>query len=371
MDFVDSSTVNGRPFEEKINEWLSQTLKSSLTYPASTRTGRMVGSEMADQCVRKNQFRLNHTDRGEITGTPVISMESGKAVEELIKRNLLLNNPDSVLLWDSWIPKTKKMGLDYAGKLDLLLQFEDIPILVDIKTTSRIGEEKRVNIKDVERLLNEEDFLEKLNKTKGGIRKSPLKMDAYITQVMGYLTMTDLEYGAVFVFSRASENFYDDVTVDCEIVRATDKDKYNIIARMLLASRLNDSYQLAEKPSTYKKTTTCKYCDFTKFCYGGEDPGMQKLTKEESVAAYKNIYAEAVELYEQNRGTLAWIRDKKIEETAALKAVIANPSQENVQILLENYEMPVDEILFNVQTYYRKTDREQYQLPVNIIGRPK
>ena len=138
LDFVDEVPRPGQEPEEV----LTNLLTSCLAYEGYTRTnGRLRGSELG-WCTRLNTFRLHNHDVDGLTGYSTVVAEAGKAVEDLLRINLLKNHTDSLLLYDEWLPKSRRIPLpDYSGKLDFMLDINGEMTVVDIKTTGRINPE--------------------------------------------------------------------------------------------------------------------------------------------------------------------------------------------------------------------------------------
>lgn len=315
--YVSTEDIDNIP----IDAYIENLLTATLIYPAYERSrSQMRGAELAHACMRINTLRLSELNSSETVGFPVITAEAGKAIEKLIRDNLIKEHPDKLLLYDAWLPKINKMGLSYSGKLDLLL---DIPgygmTVVDIKTTTRLSDEKRVSLDEVEEAILDnnhiDDILDSLKTVKKGTRKSSATWDKWLYQLIGYATFLDITHTAIFAISRSKENFNEPVTVMTKYFDVTDEQKYDTITKMLLAHRLHDQLAIPAKPPKFKKTVHCKYCDFFKMCWEGQKHNNLELTQQQTSELYHEIYPEAVELYDKYRAKLAWVRDKMINET--------------------------------------------------------
>lgn len=374
MNFADEIEFNK---EEIIKDSVAAIMDDCVMFGDYTRTTlRQRGAELAHPCLALGTFRLKYAESKGMKGYPVIAATSGNAVEEVIKRNLIGKFPNNVLLWDEFIPSIKKMGLAYSGKLDLMLNIQGIGrVVVDIKTAQRIKDEVRVDVKDILSMFadNEEDFAYNIDKAKGSVRKSPLNNNTvanYLAQIVGYCTFTDTEHGMMFAISRSKDAWSEPMTTRQEYVFVTDEMKYDTVARVMLRQRLAEKNTIPASPSHFRKTTTCKYCDFKDNCYAGKDEDKFRfLSEEQTSKAMADILPEATELYEEYRGTLKWITNKKIEEATQLKNTINNPTQEAIAHLLETTQIPVKELLYNLESYYEMDSAEQFRQSVRLYNR--
>lgn len=369
LDFMDKADAPTGTIEDIIKKVQSD-LISSIAYDDYDRKNpRMRGAELASACPRINTFRLHDTgdrDNG-LTGYNCLAAHSGKAIEQLMRRNLIKKYPEMIVLWDEFIPKTSKMGLNYSGKLDFLFDVPGLGLtVVDIKTTQRITDEKRVDMKDVKYALentdSKDELLKILNASKGGIRKSSAQVDKYLEQVIGYATLLDIDHAIVFIVSRSKENFFEDITTEIEYVEVTEEMKIETVAKMIFAQRLADQYALANRPKKFKKSKECQYCDFQTECWD-ETHKFNVLSKKDEDAFWKECLDDAKTLYNQHRGTLAWIRDKKIEEAKIIKEVFINPSIETITEALKIAQVNIYELL-NVAIPHFNMDTEQNEFSV-------
>lgn len=363
LDFMQTAEPSDVLSPEESAEKIAEILRSAIAYDDNKRRPKMRGAEMASACIRLNTFRLHDDSQTGLKGYSCLAAQSGKAVEDLIRGNLLTKNSDLVLLWDEFIPNTKELGLNFSGKLDFLL---NIPFMgmtvVDIKTVQRLNDEKRVDIEDVKVALSsisdEDDIISHLETLKNGVRKSPVAMDKYEEQLIAYATMLDISWGMVFIISRSKENFYEDISTDYQIFKITDEMKYLTIAKMLMAQRLADQYALSTRPDHYKKTVHCKYCDFQVQCWN-ESHNFNTLSDEESNKFFEECYAEAVELYNDVRQKLQWIRDKKIEEASIIKEAYINPNRKTLEKAFAHSQINVFSILNSMIANYKMDKMEQ------------
>lgn len=358
--------------EDVIIEYVDKSLKSALAYPDRKRRGSMRGATLANQCFRINTFLLSDEESPGMSGYSVIATESGKAVEDIIVGNMLRNDIGNIELCNEFIPKVNKMGLNYSGKLDLMMNVPGVGyVVVDLKTTQRIGDEKRFNIEalkeGIDKGLSSDDLLKNVEASKGGIRRSPMKMEGYVAQVVGYATFLDIDYGLVYVFSRSKESWNEPVTTTYELVKVTDEMKYAVITQMLLAQRCDNQYALPAKPKNYKKTTTCKYCKYAEICYDDQNGDYTFLSDDDTNQLYFEIYPEAVELYEKYRGTLAWIRDKKIEDSKIVKEALSNPTPENIAEVLKSNQIHSHTLLRSLISMYDMKTAVQFMADVNVF----
>jgi hypothetical protein len=363
-----------RDVEETAKQFVDKMIIDCLVKDGNVRDNpKMRGSELAG-CNRKNTFRLHQTETSGIDGFGSIATETGNAVETLVRRNMIRNYGEHVLLWDMWIPKTNKMGLRYSGKADFLLSIEGIGmVVVDLKTATRLGTEKRVDIEVIKEVMAESDLtdeerLARYKKSKGGMRKSPVKLNAYLEQVISYATFFDVDYGMVHLISRSKESWNEPVTTDVHIVRITDEQKYQTITNMLMAQRLADSYMVSRRHPDYKKTTHCQYCDFQSYCWEELPKKFTSLTDEATVALYNETYPEAVKLYDEHRGMLAWIRDVKIKEAKPLKLAIQNPTEENIKKVSESMQISSTDLVEAFSTHFEMDSSEQWEMTIKVYG---
>lgn len=370
LDFMEAAD-NPAGQLDSILQKVRSDLISSISYDDYNRTNpRMRGAELASACPRINTFRLH--DKGDrdngLTGYNCLTAHSGKAIEQLMRRNLIKMYPEMIVLWDEFIPKTSKMGLNYSGKLDFLFDIPGLGLtVVDIKTTQRISDEKRVDMKDIKYALettdSKDELLDILNKSKGGIRKSSAQVDKYLEQVVGYATLLDIDHAIVFIVSRSKENFFEDITTEIEYVEVTEAMKIETVAKMLFAQRLADQYALANRPKKFKKSKECQYCDFQTECWD-ETHDFNVLSKKDEEVFWKECLDEAKTLYNQHRGTLRWIRDKKIDEAKIIKEAFTNPNEKTIAAALEIAQINIYELLNVVIPHFDMQDTKQVEFNV-------
>lgn len=365
-DMVDSLST------ESIEEQLNNLILPAFNSEGYVRTSsQMRGSELAHECMRINTLRLRNHDVSASEGFLTLAAESGKAIEALIRKHVLLNNSDKVALWDEWLPKSNKLGLNYSGKLDFMFDLPGYGLtVVDIKTTTRIGTEKRIDISDIESAYNDTnditELLTILKDSKTSVRKSSTKVNDWLYQIISYATLCDVDHGAVFVISRNKESFYEPLTTMQLYHNVTDEEKYDTITKMLIAQRLNDQTALPAKPKKFKKTTTCKYCDFNDICWSKNNNNFLELTDKETQKLYDELYEEAVTLYDNYRKTLQFIRNKKIEEAAIIKNAILHPTEENIINLIKSKKVNYLDLLLLLEDNWKKDELFNINIGVQI-----
>lgn len=275
----------------------------------------------ASMCQR--QIMLNGVlPTREVSRTPAMKYYAaiGNALESVIVENY---RSAGSLVIDSWkLPKSLfPEGIDLGAKLDMIIDFQSTPILIDIKTIGVVDNSAYVNLTpaEVQELEKGNDIVIVPDDERIKYTASKKIKEAYVSQLQLYAAITGLDN--IFLMN-VSRRIQDTFTVDGHVsaqfsqISILESALQRRVAILLYGIMARDLGKEPAPLSTLKKShCNDAFCGFVNHCYNGEELSQtfDALTPEEE-KDLKTQAQEIAKIYIANRQERAQLTLELIKE---------------------------------------------------------
>lgn len=262
----------------------------------------------ASMCQR--QIALNGLlETREVTRSPAMKYYAaiGNAIERII-----VNNYDNAnkLLIQSWkLPKELfPQGVDLGGKIDMIISYKGLPVLVDIKTVGVVDASSYVNLSPIElqQLQNGDDITIIADDNRHKATTSKKIKEAYQSQLQLYAAITGLD--DIFLLScsrRVQDSFTSEGHISAVFNRIDIQNEVlkRRIAILLFGIMARDLKLEPTKLATLKKShCNDAFCSFVTHCWdkGTLEQEFEPMSLDQE-KELKNEALNAAEIYISER----------------------------------------------------------------------